>query len=247
MTVPIRLSKHVADHFHVSRSSAEMLIEGGAVWVNGQSVQEPQHRVSAADQVRLDPLAKPEPIAPVTLLWHRPGAGAACDALALYPVAPSGHSGHVGGSAPRVLRRHFVQQEPVAPLDGMGSGLVVFSQDGRIRRRLSEDAALLEQELMVELPGQLTNEAIEQLGQHLQYARRWRDQPVAGKVSLSARGPQGTRLRFALKGSAPEAVYRLCEAQGLRPQAIRRTRLGRIALAGLEPGAWRYLGPYEKF
>ena len=129
----------------------------------------------------------------------------------------------------------------------MGSGLVVFTQDGRIRRRLLEDAALLEQEFMVELPGQLTNEAIEQLGHSLQRARLWRDVPVVGKVSMSARGDQGTRLRFALKGSDAERVYHLCASQGLTPQAIRRTRLGRVVMAGLAPGQWRYLGEFEKF
>ena len=64
---------------------------------------------------------------------------------------------------------------------------------------------------------------------------------------MSARGDQGTRLRFALKGSDAERVYHLCASQGLTPQAIRRTRLGRVAMAGLAPGQWRYLGEFEKF
>jgi 16S rRNA U516 pseudouridylate synthase RsuA-like enzyme len=38
--------------------------------------------------------------------------------------------------------------------DGLATGLVVFTQDGRMRRRLLEDEAELEQEFMVELPGQ---------------------------------------------------------------------------------------------
>ena len=116
-----------------------------------------------------------------------------------------------------------------------------------MRRRLLEDEAELEQEFMVELPGQLTNEAIERLASRLQQARLWPLVPVVGKLSLNARGPQGTRLRFALKASSPQGVLGLCESAGLRPQALRRTRLGRVALAGLAPGAWRFLGPHERF
>ncbi len=240
MTEPIRLSKRVADLAGCSRREAELYIEGGWVQVNGQVVEEPQHRV-AGETITLDKNAQAEPTPPVTLLWHRPGTGAHCDAAALQATPP------MGPADQRVLRRHFLNQQAIAPLDGMGSGLVVFTQDGRIRRRLLEDAALLEQELMVELPGQLTNEAIEQLSIQLQRARRWRDTPVVGKVSMSARGEQGTRLRFALKGSDAERVYHLCASQGLTPKAIRRTRLGRVAMVGLAPGEWRFLGEFEKF
>ena len=240
MNEPIRLSKLVADLAGCSRREAELYIEGGWVQVNGQIVEEPQRRV-AGETITLDKNAQAEPTPPVTLLWHRPGAGANCDAAALEATPP------MGPADQRVLRRHFLNQQAIAPLDGMGSGLVVFTQDGRIRRRLLEDAALLEQELMVELPGQLTNEVIEQLSIQLQRARRWRDTPVVGKVSMSARGEQGTRLRFALKGSDAERVYHLCVSQGLTPKAIRRTRLGRVAMAGLAPGEWRFLGEFEKF
>lgn len=241
MTEPIRLSKRVADLTGGSRREAELYIEGGWVRVNGQVVEEPQHRVTN-ETVTLDPHAKAEPVLPATLLWHRPDAASPCDAMALLGTAPSG-----GPPGQRVLRRHTLHQQAVAPLDGMGTGLVVFTQDGRIRRRLTEDAALLEQEFMVELPGQLTDEAIEKLSYTLQRARLWRDVPVVGKVSMSARGEQGTRLRFALKGSDAACVYGLCESHGLKPQAVRRTRMGRIGLAGLEPGAWRFLGAMERF
>jgi 23S rRNA pseudouridine2604 synthase len=37
------------------------------------------------------------------------------------------------------------------PLEWGASGLLVFSQDWRITRKLSEDAALLEHELVVEV------------------------------------------------------------------------------------------------
>ena len=242
MTDPIRLSKHVADQAACSRREAELLIEGGWVKVNGQIVEEPQHRVSpGTDEVLVDPQARPESVPPATLLWYRPDPKTPCDAQALQGSAP------ISRFPVRVLKRHFTQQEAIAGLDGLATGLVVFTQDGRMRRRLLEDEAEIEQEFMLELPGQLTNEAIEQLAARLQQARLWPLVPVVGKVSLNARGPQGTRLRFALKASSAQGVLALCDRAGLRPLALRRTRLGRVGLTGLEPGQWRFMGPHEKF
>jgi 23S rRNA pseudouridine2604 synthase len=52
---------------------------------------------------------------------------------------------------------------------------------------------------------------------------------------------------MALKGSDAGLVGALCTRSGLRPQAIQRTRLGRVGLAGLPAGAWRFLQGHEKF
>ena len=56
-----------------------------------------------------------------------------------------------------------------------------------------------------------------------------------------------TRLRFALKGIRPGQVPSMCEAVGLRVVALRRIRLGRVPLAKMPEGQWRYLQPWEKF
>jgi 23S rRNA pseudouridine2604 synthase len=39
----------------------------------------------------------------------------------------------------------------------------------------------------------------------------------------------------------------MCEAAGLRVVAMKRLRVGRIAMAALPLGQWRYLAPFERF
>jgi 23S rRNA pseudouridine2604 synthase len=56
-----------------------------------------------------------------------------------------------------------------------------------------------------------------------------------------------TRLRFALKGIAPGLVPWMCEQVGLRVLALKRIRIGRLPMAGLSPGQWRYLQAGERF
>ncbi|MCY1552658.1 hypothetical protein D9M68_890660 [compost metagenome] len=56
-----------------------------------------------------------------------------------------------------------------------------------------------------------------------------------------------TRLRFAVKGIAPQWVPWMCEQVGLRVTALKRIRIGRIPMAAMPPGQWRYLPAGERF
>jgi len=45
----------------------------------------------------------------------------------------------------------------------------------------------------------------------------------------------------------PGQIPAMCEAVGLRVMAIKRIRIGRVPLAKVPEGQWRYLQPWEKF
>ena len=68
----IRLAKRVAALAGCSRREAELLIENGAVRVDGVPALLPQSRVQDHQKVEIEPGAKPEPVLPVTLLLHKP-------------------------------------------------------------------------------------------------------------------------------------------------------------------------------
>ena len=53
----------------------------------------------------------------------------------------------------RTLRRHLQRPPCLTPLGADEAGLVVFSQDPRVARKLLEDAATLEHEFVVEVAG----------------------------------------------------------------------------------------------
>jgi len=70
------------------------------------------------------------------------------------------------------------------------------------------------------------------------------NQPLpAAKVSWQSEA----RLRFAVKGIPPDWVPWMCEEVGLKLTALKRLRIGRVPMAGLPAGQWRYLLPGEKF
>jgi 23S rRNA pseudouridine2604 synthase len=234
---PQRLAKVVAARVPCSRREAEQYIAEGWVRVDGQLVEEPQFRVTGAQRVEIDPQARLQAAAPATFLLHKP-AGMTTEAAQALLGAANHWSGDASGI--RRIKSHGVGLSALLALPPPASGLTVFSQDGRIMRKLREDAALLEQELVAEVSGTIAPNGLARLCRGL----AWEGQPLPpARVSWQSE----TRLRFAVKGIAPEWLPWRCEQGGLRLTALKRIRIGRIAMAGLPPGEWRYLPTGEKF
>ncbi len=249
MTEPVRLAKRLAELLSCSRREAEQYIEGGWVTVDGVVVEEPQFRV-LNQTVVLAADASLLALMPVTLLLHKPagyaaGLGGAADSQAasaaqLLSVAtrsPDDRSGI------RPLKKHFSGSELATPLATAASGLVVFTQDWRVARKLREDASVLEHEVIVEVAGEIKPGGLERLNR-VDHGFTFNGKllpPV--KVSWQSEA----RLRFALKGELPGQIAYLCESVGLRVLAMKRLRIGRVSMSHLPPGQWRYLLPHERF
>ncbi len=236
MTEPVRLSKRVAALVRCSRRDAERYIEGGWVRVDGKVVEEPQFRV-ADERVELDPGATAAALEPVTLLLHKP-ADLSCGQAQALLVPEHRWPGDMSGIRP--AKRHFVQLTPLLPLPAQASGFAVFSQMRGVVRKLTEDALTIEQELVVEVAGEPAADALARLCHGLQFEGR----PLP-PIKVSRQSEK--RLRFALKGIAPDRVPWMCEQVGLTAVAMKRIRLGRLPMAGLPPGQWRYLQAGERF
>lgn len=237
MAEPVRLAKRVAAMVPCSRREAELYIEGGWVRVDGQTVDEPQARVADEQQVSLDTGASPDALEPVTLLLHKPAGMPYAEAQRL--LGPASHAPE-DDSGIRVVRKHFAQLAPLMPMLDEAGGLSVFSQDHRIVRKLTEDERTIEQELVAQVSGAIATDGLARLCHGLVFNGKPLP-PV--KVSWQ----NETRLRFALKGIAPGQVPWMCEQVGLRVVELKRIRIGRLPMAGLAPGKWRYLRPGERF
>ena len=237
MTEPLRLAKRVAALAGCSRRDAELYIEGGWVRVDGAVVEQPQFRVRDEQHVELGPGATLEGFEPVTLLQHKPAGVNEEDARCLLDPA---HRAPADQDSTRILRRHFGQLTSLLPLPATASGLAVYSQQRGVIRRLTEDAALIEQELVAHVEGALAPDGLARLGHGLTFKGR-----ALPRLKVSWQSDQ--RLRFAVKGLAPDLVPWMCEQVGLRVLGTKRLRIGRIPLAGLPQGQWRTLRRDERF
>ena len=245
MPDPVRLAHRVAELAGCSRGDAELYIQNGYVLVDGRVVEAPQHPVTT-ESVTLAEDARVEPAEPATILLHKP---AGFDAIlsrrpASALVTPATHWPD-DPSGVRMLQRHFLRLTPLVPLDTEASGLMVLSQDGRVWRRLTEDAAEIEHEYLVEVRGELAPYGLNRLNRGLSYGGR--ELPPC-KVSWQ----NETRLRFAIKDVRNGQLRDMCAQVGLEVLSIRRLRIGRIPMGkgpegAMPPGQWRYLPAGEKF
>jgi len=237
----IRLAKRVAAMANVSRREAELLIENGAVRVDGHVVEVPARRVRDAQQVEIATGARPVAIEPVTLLLHKP-PGIAFDAPLEKLLIASKHSESDRSQRPP-LQRHFAGQQCFTPLESGASGLIVFTQEPRVQRKLVEDAALIENEVMVDVAGLVDGAALHRLNQSPVIDGR---AMLPAKVSIGRQAETRTGLRFAVKGSWPGQIAQMCDMAGLRILQMKRIRVGRLPLAGLEVGELRFMAPGER-
>jgi 23S rRNA pseudouridine2604 synthase len=236
----VRLAKRVADLAHCSRAEAEHYIAGGWVSVDGQVVETPQLLVTN-EVVEIDPDARVEAPEPATILLHKPVDVDAiqgrkpCSSLVTPATRWEGDASGI-----RLLQRHFVRLSPLVPLDRDASGLMVLTQDGRAWRRLTEDGDQIEQEFVVEVSGDIAPYGLARLCNGLSY--RGRALPPC-KVSWQ----NEIRLRFAIKAVQPGQLRDMCAQVGLDVVAIRRIRIGKVPLAKMPEGQWRYLPVGERF
>ncbi len=238
-----RLAKCLAEQLNCSRTEAQLYIENGAVSVDGVVVEHPGARVLPGQVITVAEGAKAEPVPPVTILLHKPAgysvqAGGALSALDLLTPA-NWHQGDTPAPI-RCLHKHFQQLQCLEPLPVPASGLTVFTQDRRVARKLTEDALHLEQECIAHVQGSLDAEGLERL---------CNGTAIAGKrlPKIKVSWQSDNHLRFALKGIFPEEIDAMCRGVGLKLVGLKRLRMGRISMAKLAEGQWRYAMPWERF
>ena len=250
-----RLAKRVAALVPCSRREAEQYITGGWVRVDGRVVEEPQSRVQQ-QVVTLDRDASLLDATSATLLLHKP-AGHDDGRL-----APDGQRPRLGAPTParqlltqarqlagdepgqRLLKRHLVGLDSLVPLESGASGLVVFTQDWRVARKLTEDAALMEHEVMLDVAGDVSPETLRRLNRTPDGATPGRS---SVKISINSNSEGTTRLRCAIKGGQPGLLARLCDEGGLQISSMKRIRIGRVMLGAMPAGQWRFLLQHERF
>ena len=238
MTTPIRLAKRLVELVSCSRREAELFIAGGWVRVDGMVVEEPQFMVDE-QKVELHPDATLVPIEPATILFHQ-AAGTDMNVNAAQPLINAESRSADDASGIHLLKQHLLRLTQCTPLERNASGLLVLTQDWRVSRKLLDDAATIEQEYVVEVAGSLSADGLKFLNHGLKFNGR-----ALAPIKVSWQNE--TRLRFALKGVIPGQITHACKSVGLQVVAMKRIRIGRVAMAKLSLEQWRYLMADEWF
>ncbi len=240
----MRLSKRMSELGLCSRREADVWIENGWVRVDGQVFSTLGTRVAPNAHITIDPAAKVQQSQLVTILLNKPigyVSGQAEDGYqpAIVLITPANH----WAQDPSPLRLQPSQLRGLAPagrLDIDSTGLMVFTQDGRIARHLIGQDSSVEKEYLVRVKGTLSEAGLKKLQHGLEL-----DGVQLKPARVSWQNPE--QLRFVLREGRKRQIRRMCELVGLTVTGLKRVRSGSVPLGPLPVGQWRYLAPHERF
>jgi 23S rRNA pseudouridine2604 synthase len=239
-----RLSKRMSELGLCSRREADEWIENGWVKVDGQVVTTLGARVARDARVDVDPAAAQHQSEQVTIILNKPvgyvsGQPEDNHQPAMVLIKPENRWAE-DPSATKFRAGHLRGLAPAGRLDIDSTGLIVFTQDGRVAKRLIGSDSDVEKEYLVRVEGTLTDEGMRLLHHGLELDGV-RLKPA--RVSWANEG----QLRFVLREGRKRQIRRMCEQVGLVVTALKRVRSGGVPLGKLPVGEWRYLRRDEKF
>jgi 23S rRNA pseudouridine2604 synthase len=227
-----------------SRREADEWIENGWVKVDGQVVATLGVRVPPHARIDIDPAASRHQAEQVTILLNKPVgyvSGQAEDGHEPAIVLIRPENRWTDDPSPiRFRPGHLRGLAPAGRLDIDSTGLLVFTQDGRVARHLIGGDSTVEKEYLVRVEGVLSAAAMKLL-QHGLELDGVRLKPA--RVSWQ----NEHQLRFVLREGRKRQIRRMCEAVGLTVTGLKRVRSGGVPLGPLPVGQWRYLRRDEKF
>jgi 23S rRNA pseudouridine2604 synthase len=239
-----RLSKRMGELGLCSRREAEHWITSGWVKVDGKVVDTLGVRVSPQARIEVDPAARAHQGEQVTILLHKPVgyvSGQAEDGYEPAIVLIRPENRWSGDTSPLKFQpSHLRGLAPAGRLDIDSTGLLVFTQDGRVAKQLIGQDSSIEKEYLVRVQGELLQEGLQRLRHGL----------MLDGVKLKPAGvswQNEEQLRFVLREGRKRQIRRMCEQVGLFVTGLKRVRSGNVPLGGLPPGKWRYLRQDEKF
>jgi 23S rRNA pseudouridine2604 synthase len=227
-----------------SRREADEWIENGWVKVDGKVVATLGVRVARDAKIEVDPAASRHQSELVTILLNKPvgyvsGQPEDGHEPAMVLIKPENHW-EDDPSPTKFVHGHLRGLAPAGRLDIDSTGLLVFTQDGRVAKRLIGADSEVEKEYLVRVQGTLTEDQLKLLRHGMQL-----DGVKLKPAQVSWANED--QLRFALREGRKRQIRRMCEMVGLVVTGLKRVRTGGVPLGKLPPGQWRYLRREEKF
>ena len=240
----IRISKLMSEQSICSRREADKFIEMGWVFVDGECISQLGTKIYPTQKITLNKAAQAQQQKLVTILLNKPIGYVSSQPEPGYQPAVN-----LINQASQFIDKRFSQRfspsdlknlAPAGRLDIDSQGLLILTQDGRIAKQLIGADSKTEKEYLVRVEGSLPKEKLALLnhglsldGSPLKRAEvRWQNQD---------------QLQFILNEGKKRQIRRMCDLVNLNVTGLKRVRIGKIKLANLPEGMWRYLCVDERF
>ncbi len=240
----VRLSKLMTERGICSRREADHYIERGLVFVDGVRINQLGTKVSVNCQIELAAKAQERQDSLVTIILNKPVGYVSAQpekdyvpAVQLITDDSQFRLAHQKGL--RLERKHFEGLAVAGRLDIDSQGLLLFTQDGRLARKIIGENSEIEKEYLVRFKGEATDEKLKLLRFGLS---------LDGKSLKRARVDRlnEDQLRFVLKEGKKRQIRRMMELVGLQVIGLKRVRIGKLRLGTLPEGQWRFVEQNEE-
>ena len=228
----IRLQKFIADSGLMSRRAAEEEIKKGNVAVNGHV---------ASPGTKVDPKADTVTCkGKKVIVRHQ-------DYTYIMMNKPRGYLSSTSDDRGRKCVTDLLdgvnsRVYPVGRLDLISEGMLLLTDDGELKNRLTHPSHSLPKVYRVKVGGQVTEDQFDILTSPL-VIDGYEIKPV--EVRISDSDESGTVLKMTLFEGRNRQIRKMCEEAGLTVRRLSRVSIGNLKLEGLQVGKWRYLTDEE--
>lgn len=220
-----RVSKLMARRGLCSRREAEQYMSEGRVQVNGSLITEQGTKVPVDAKITLDQKG----LQRVTIALNKPLGYVSNLPQEDYPEAKN-----------LILpENRYDQGAPIDPtslhvvgrLDINSKGLLLFSSDGRVAKKIIGPDSEVEKEYIVRLEDPAPEGALKKL----RFGLKLDGKPLK-RAKVTRSGDRA--LLIVLREGRNRQIRRMCELVGLKVNSLKRVRIGHIQLGSLPVGKW---------
>ena len=226
---PVRLNKYIANAGICSRRDADVLIASGAITVNGEVVTEMGHKVMPTDEVRYgDKVLQKEK--PVYVLLNKPKD---------YITTTDDERGRANVME---LVRDACEERiyPVGRLDRDTTGLLLFTNDGDLTKKLTHPSSEVEKTYDVELDKPFASVDMDMLRKGVELHD--------GKITpdeVEYVGEGKKEVGITIHSGKNRIVRRIFESLGYEVVKLDRVIFAGLTKKDLQRGRWRFLTKNE--
>ena len=131
---------------------------------------------------------------------------------------------------------------PVGRLDMISEGMLLLTDDGELKNRLTHPSHTIPKLYRVKVGGSVSDEQYEILTSALEIDG-YTIKPV--EVNIMSEDESGTVMKMTLFEGRNRQIRKMCEQAGLTVKRLSRVSIGNLKLDGLPVGKWRYLEQSE--
>lgn len=232
----VRLSKLMAEQGFCSRREADAYIEQGLVFVNGERVQELGIKFPRDVKIELAAKAQKKQQELVTVILNKPIGYVSAQPEPGYEPAIRllTLENFDGDKAPKSIPQKMKTLAVAGRLDIDSQGLLIFTEDGRLAKKIIGENSEIEKEYLVRVEGSLPKEKLQLLRHGLELDGKKLKPAIVEWINED-------QLRFILTEGKKRQVRRMCELVGLKVKGLKRVRIGKLRLGKLPEGKWRFL------